>query len=363
MAVGLPLKTTYANGDVYSASDVNDTNGTINAFVTGGQTAGKNSIINGGMDVWQRGTSFTPASTTKVYTTDRWLSFRTATGMTITRQATGDTTNLPFIQYNARIQRDSGNTSTATPYFIQAVETVNTIPLAGKTVTVSFYARRGANFSATSNLLKLQSFTGTGTDQDPTSFAYTGQVEAILQTFTLTTTWQRFSTTVTLGATVTEMDLVFSYNPTGTAGAADYYDLTGVQLEVGSTATPFSRAGGTIQGELAACQRYYYRLTNAGAAGVYGLGYAYSTTSVANLLTNPVQMRQTPTSIEYFAILLRIVGVATYTITSLAIDAGTSGPNYVTLLATGASGLTTHRPYSLSNNSDPAAYIGLSAEL
>jgi hypothetical protein len=30
MAVGLPLKTTYANGDVYSASDVNDTNGTIN---------------------------------------------------------------------------------------------------------------------------------------------------------------------------------------------------------------------------------------------------------------------------------------------------------------------------------------------
>jgi hypothetical protein len=259
MAVGLPLKTTYANGDVYSASDVNDTNGTVNLFTSStlSVAAGKNSIINGGMDVWQRGTSFTPASTTKVYTTDRWLSFRTATGMTITRQATGDTTNLPFIQYNARVQRDSGNTSTATPYFIQAIETVNTIPLAGKTITVSFYARRGANFSATSNLLKLQSFTGTGTDQDPTSFAYTGQVEAILQTFTLTTTWQRFSTTVTLGATVTEMDLVFSYNPTGTAGAADYYDLTGVQLEVGSTATTFSRAGGTIQGELAACQRYF----------------------------------------------------------------------------------------------------------
>ena len=269
MAVGLPLKTTYANGDVYSASDVNDTNGTINAFVTGGQTAGKNSIINGGMDVWQRGTSFTPASTTKVYTTDRWLSFRTATGMTITRQATGDTTNLPFIQYNARVQRDSGNTSTATPYFIQAIETVNTIPLAGKTITVSFYARRGANFSATSNLLKLQSFTGTGTDQDPTSFAYTGQVEAILQTFTLTTTWQRFSTTVTLGATVTEMDLVFSYNPTGTAGAADYYDITGVQLEVSSTATPFSRSAPNYGGELAACQRYYQKKTLGATAACY----------------------------------------------------------------------------------------------
>jgi hypothetical protein len=30
MAVGFPLKVTYANGDVYSASDVNDTNGTVN---------------------------------------------------------------------------------------------------------------------------------------------------------------------------------------------------------------------------------------------------------------------------------------------------------------------------------------------
>ena len=34
MAVGLPLKTTYANGDVYSASDVNDTNGTVNLFTS-----------------------------------------------------------------------------------------------------------------------------------------------------------------------------------------------------------------------------------------------------------------------------------------------------------------------------------------
>ena len=34
MAVGWPTKTTYANGDVYSASDVNDTNGTINLLQT-----------------------------------------------------------------------------------------------------------------------------------------------------------------------------------------------------------------------------------------------------------------------------------------------------------------------------------------
>jgi hypothetical protein len=315
------------------------------------------------MDVWQRGTSFTPASTTKVYTTDRWLSFRTATGMTITRQATGDTTNLPFIQYNARVQRDSGNTSTATPYFIQAIETVNTIPLAGKTITVSFYARRGANFSATSNLLKLQSFTGTGTDQDPTSFAYTGQVEAIQQTFTLTTTWQRFSTTVTLGATVTEMDLLFSYNPTGTAGAADYYDLTGVQLEEGSTATPFSRAAGNIQAELAACQRYYWRETAGTTYTFHAQGYAMSTTNAAFLVKHPVRMRTVPSSVEYANLAIDLYAVTNYTFTNISINGTTNGVDNTLVETSGSTGLTANRPYHLSGNNNAGNYIGFSAEL
>jgi hypothetical protein len=46
------------------------------------------------------------------------------------------------------------------------------------------------------------------------------------------------------------------YYSSGTI-ASNVIDVWGVQLEVGSVATPFSRAGGTIQGELAACQRYY----------------------------------------------------------------------------------------------------------
>ncbi len=55
MATGWPMKTTYANGDVYSASDVNDTNGTINLLQTStlSRAGGKNVIINGGMDIWQ----------------------------------------------------------------------------------------------------------------------------------------------------------------------------------------------------------------------------------------------------------------------------------------------------------------------
>jgi len=63
MAVGFPAKTTYANGDVFSASDINDTNGTLNLLGSSvATTAGKNGIINGAMQVWQRGTSLAVTS-------------------------------------------------------------------------------------------------------------------------------------------------------------------------------------------------------------------------------------------------------------------------------------------------------------
>jgi hypothetical protein len=301
MAVGFPLKTTYANGDVYSASDVNDTNGTINLLTTStlSYQAGKNFIIGGGMDVWQRGTSFTLAASTFTYTADRWQGYRSAaTGCTVTRQATGDTTNLPNIQYALRVARDSGNTSTSIIALGYSMESVNSIPLAGKAVTLSFYARKGANFSAASSGLPVTLRTGTGTDQNGFSGSYTGAATPISQTATLTTTWQRFTYTATLAATITEIGLEFDFTPVGTAGAADYFEVTGVQLELGSYATTFSRAGGTIQGELAACQRYYYRIYPSGVSQYFGSAYGVTTTSSNCIVPFPVTMRTSPTAIE-----------------------------------------------------------------
>jgi hypothetical protein len=217
--------------------------------------AGKNAVINGGFDVWQRGTSVVGANNSTTFTADRWNAYRGSAGSTFTRQVTGDTTNLPNIQYCLRVARDSGNTGTGNIITAQSVESINAIPFAGQTVTVSWYARRGANYSAASNNLNYEFITGTGTDQTILG-TYTGAVTTT-GTRTLTTTWQRFSYTVTLAATATEFGLDFYFAPTGTAGAADYFEITGVQVELGSVATPFSRAGGTMQGEYAACQRYY----------------------------------------------------------------------------------------------------------
>jgi hypothetical protein len=226
--------------------------------------AGKNAVINGGFDIWQRGTSVSIAGSSTGYTADRWFFTGATNASTISRQVTGDTTNLPNIQYCARVQRNSGQTGTGGMSFNQSFETVNSIPFAGKTATISFYARKGANYSPTNSALEVDFYYGTGTDQN-VGTGYTG-VGALGNTVTLTTTWQRFTYTATLPTSVTELAAYFYWVPTGTAGTNDYFEITGVQLELGSTATPFSRAQGTIQGELAACQRYYQKSYDTGTA-------------------------------------------------------------------------------------------------
>jgi hypothetical protein len=233
---------------------------------TGG-TVQSNPILNSSFQVWQRGTSLAAVGSTSNYTADRWLGYNASSGFTVSRQATGDTTNLPNIQYCARIQRNSGDTATTYMYFSQSFETVNSIPFAGKTVTYSFYARKGANFSDGTSAFRIGVNSGTGTDQN-WLVSYTGDAAVIAGTTpTLTTTWQRFTYTGTVATTAKELTVWFEHRAAGTAGANDYYEITGLQLDIGSVALPFRTYAGTIQGELAACQRYYFQVN--GTSGAY----------------------------------------------------------------------------------------------
>jgi hypothetical protein len=258
-----------------------------------------NPFLNGAMQIAQRGTSFassTLSSAAASYTLDRWMAFRSSftSGATVSRQATGDTTNLPFIQYCIRVARDSGNTSTNALWLSQSIESLNSIPYAGKTVNFSFYARAGANYSSASSALSVVLQSGTGTDQNIIQ-TWTGGSNIVSQTATLTTTWQRFTYTGSVPSTATELGLYFTETPVGTAGAADYFEVTGVQLEVGSVATPFKTNGATIQGELSACQRYYTRL-NTGTTTFIGQGQVRNGTvfSLFGSIPLPVSMRTVP---------------------------------------------------------------------
>ena len=327
-------------------------------------TAGKNAIINGGFDIWQRGTSIANTAVNYNYTADRWCVARgsNATGATVSRQTTNDTTNLPNIQYCARVQRDSGNTSTQIIYFANSFETVNSIPYAGKTVVLSFYARAGANYSAASGALNTMINTGTGTDQNERN-GYTGESNIGSTNVTLTTTWQRFTTTGTIPTTATEIAPRFSYTPVGTASTNDYFEITGVQLELGSVATPFARTGGTIQGELAVCQRYYYRQGGAQTYNWFAQGAAYSTTGLLGYVVLPVTMRTTPTAVEYSTLCLNDGANALVTVTSATLSSADSGTNNVRVNFGVASGLTQYRFYGVVANNSTSAYLGLTAEL
>jgi hypothetical protein len=326
----------------------------------------QNPILNSSFQVWQRGTSFAFQSGlgAPAYTADQYQCYRGggALGATMSRVATGDTTNLPNIQYAARVQRNSGNTSTADLYLFQTMETVNSIPFTGKTVTFSFYARAGANYSATSSFLNAQVIYGTGTDQNALA-GFTGRTGVISQNATLTTTWQRFSYTATVATASTQLGFYFAATPTGTAGANDYFEVTGIQLELGSVATPFKTYAGTIQGELAACQRYYIRYSSNGDSNfdlIGPFGSAAGTTQ-AFISWNTPTMRIAASAVDYANLRLSDNSGGTPAISNLVLIVNSNPTTQIIEVTT--SGATAYRPYLLQANNNATAYIGFSAEL
>jgi hypothetical protein len=327
-----------------------NTGGAVAPFV-----AGKNFIINGGFDNWQRGTSF--VSTGLAYTADRFqiaLGTMTSGTITTTRQSAG----LAGFNYALRFQRNSGATTTGNGYLTYSLDSLNTIALQGKTITVSFYARAGANYSPSGSGLFFVSNTGTGTDENINN-GYTGQSTIGSTTTTLTTSWQRFSYTYSVSSTAQEIGFYWQYTGVGTAGANDYYDITGLQLEIGSVATPFSRAGGTLQGELAACQRYYFRSTFATTGDFCYIGTGTNVNTVIIPCPTPVTMRTTPSAVDYSN--LRVYDGTNAATTVSAVTLNATAGNPPSILAT-STGVIAYRPMMLLANTLPS-YIGFSAEL
>jgi hypothetical protein len=246
----------------------------------------RNALINGGMDVWQRGTSGIVPTSTQPYSADRWESYRAgyAAGMSVYRPA-GPT----GITYAARVQRDVGNTSTASMAFGQAIESVNSTRFDGKNVTLSFWARAGANFSSASSVLTAQVNYGTGNDQNYRA-GFTGGTIVVSSGVTLTTSWQRFTIAGNVNVVATQVGVQFSYTPVGTAGAADHFEITGVQLEEGLIATPFEQRPFGL--ELALCQRYFQRHVDPA-----GIGVNNGTAATRVLIPLSQRMRVVPTTV------------------------------------------------------------------
>jgi hypothetical protein len=241
----------------------------------------RNAIINSHFDVWQRGTSFTAASSTKTYCADRWAVYRAATGCTVSR-ISGPTGQA----YGMWVKRDSGNSSTTLIYAYQALESLDSRKFAGQDAYLKLTLQAGANFSAASSAISVRVIYGTGTDESPDT-TWTGQTDALSTSQVITTT----STTYDFGpvaipTTATQIKVVLTFTPAGTAGAADGFVISGAQLAVDPTPGYEQLPYGET---FALCQRYYQT----------GIGYWYgqATSGITHGATQslPVVMRTTPT--------------------------------------------------------------------
>lgn len=286
--------------------------GSLNSINTFGF---KNRLINGAQIIDQRnaGASVAVSNATLTYITDRWGVYENCSGAFSWQQVSDAPSN--FIN-SLKCTVTTANSSPSNGDLVlmrQPIEGLNVADLgwgtaSAKTVTLSFWVKSsltgqfGGSFS-NSDVTRSYPFSYT------ISAANTWEQKTITVAGDTTGTWLK---TNGIGVYVF-FDMGCGSTILGTAGAwagADYrgatgdtkliatlsatWQVTGVQLEVGSQATSFDfRSYGT---ELALCQRYYYRLKTATAYGTAGSGRAYSTSNGQAVMMAPVSMRAAPSA-------------------------------------------------------------------
>lgn len=282
--------------DIRTLGDAIDTS----VWNVGFGQAGKNKVINGDFEIWQRGTSFS-LGVGDVFTADRYRIGVNGTSLgtnTVSRQ-TFAAGSAPVAGYQAEYFLRVANTSAGSgmTYFASDncwIEDVRNY--AGQTVTLSFWAKSNA---ARTMAMDFYQIFGTGGSSP---------VQTALTSVSLTTSWTRFTVTFTApsisGKTigVGSCSFVRMFHP---QNATFEFDIWGLQIEYGSKATPFQTATGTIQGELVACMRYFqktYSQPTAPATAVNEgsiVGINVGTTLIGGLGRFAVVMRTVPTIVLY----------------------------------------------------------------
>jgi hypothetical protein len=276
----------------------------------------RNRIINGDMRISQRGystaTSISNATTT--YTLDRWAVYEgTGGAITVQQSATapsGFSNSLAVVVTTA-------NTSVPADSVVQlsqSIEGLNTADLgwgtaSAKTITLSFWVRSS----------NTGTFGGTVRGASTRSYPFSYAISSV-------NTWEQKTVTIpgdTSGTwevgTGTGLTLFYSLGCgtdfQGTANqwaSANYrtvsgefqlinvlnatWNITGVQLEVGSVATPFERRD--YGRELAMCQRYYYKTALLSAGVIAASAFASTTVGFSAFGSFPVRLRTNPSALE-----------------------------------------------------------------
>jgi len=358
-------------------------NGSITANAVTPSVNMKNRIINGAMVIDQRNAGASVTPTADAFTLDRWQAVLSQSSKYSVQQNAGSVTPPTGFTNYLGVTSLSAYSVLAADYFTlqQNIEGFNIADLdfgkaTAKAITLSFWVR--------------SSLTGTfgGT------VANSAQSRCYPFTYTISSanTWEQKSVTIagdTSGTWLTTNGIGFRLNfglgvgttYSGTAGAwsssvllsatgatsvvgtngATFY-ITGVQLEVGSTATSFDyRPYGT---ELQLCQRYFQMYKNGTANGpaINGFTQAINSTDSYGAWSYIQPMRSAPT-LAYGGSIRVVDQSAGVAITTLSFLANETSNYIASIRAQTAGSMTTYRIYNINNSSDATAYISISAEL
>jgi hypothetical protein len=337
------------NGDTLLA----DSSATTGLRWQGNFAAGKNKIINGDFGIWQRGTSFSNPSN-GAYTADRFNITFDGSGATRTISRQAFTAGAaPVAGYESefffRYERSVAGSSATFDIIRQPIEDVRTF--AGQTVTVSFWAKTDSGTPIIT--VALQQVFGSGGST---------AVRTDIGTATLSTSWARYTVTATMpsisGKTIGASNYVNLQLRTP-VNTIQTFDFWGVQVEAGSVATAFQTATGTLQGELAACQRYYFRFTADNNGTLINASYASTSVFAAGQLQFPVPMRTTPTSLDSNTLKWSNYAGTTYNMTSVLFNQASA---FACQVYGTVSGVTAGQVGPILGQG-ANSFVGLSAEL
>jgi hypothetical protein len=273
--------------------DVTLTNLNGNPIATAGSLSKRNKIINGAMQIAQRGTNFAGGTTNAddAYTLDRWYVLSEGSdSIDVDQVADSPDTGGKCIRLDVETTGEKFGIA-------QIVEASNCTGLIGNTVTLSFAAKvsnaridtvkaavvawSGTADTVTSDIISAWNADGT----TPTLIA-NATFENTPADLGVTTSWATYQITATVDTASTANLIVFIWSDDATNPlAGDFLYITNVQLEAGDTATPFEHR--SIGQELTLCQRYYEVGTifmQNPAVGSFGFSNQYS-----------VEKRTTPT--------------------------------------------------------------------
>ena len=332
------------------------------AQIGSNNTTFRNRIINGAMVISQRtaGAAVTVNDNPAVglYPTDRFLVQGTAAAGVYTAQQSTSTPPAGFTNFLRMTTTTASASPAAGAVYVmsQIIEGYNIADFGfgaagASTITVSFWVRSSLTGTFSGSLRNGTSFNRSYPFTYAISAANTWEQKTVTIAGDTSGTWSTGNT----GGLVLAWDIGggSTYASTANTWQTGNYtavtgstrlistlsatlDITGVQLEAGSTASPFEYRLYTT--ELQLCQRYFYKVTGQNGYSTLGSGQAMSTTQGRVAVTYPVTMRATPTITYGGTVLLTDSGANGVTVTSILAQYGTETGG---MLAVGvASGIT-----------------------